>query len=93
MFAWMFGFFMAIWLFGYVVAIPLMVFAYLKFQSNESWRLSVTLTVIAFVFFYSLFVKLLTLPFPDGAVQTMLGLSSRVHLPLPSLRNLPRRRK
>jgi hypothetical protein len=74
MFAWMFGFFMAIWLFGYVVAIPLMVFGYLKFQSNESWRLSVTLTVIAFVFFYSLFVKLLTLPFPDGAVQTMLGL-------------------
>jgi len=74
MFAWMFGFFMAIWLFGYVVAIPLMVFSYLKFQSNESWRLSVTLTVIAFVFFYSLFVKLLTLPFPDGAVQTMLGL-------------------
>ena len=74
MFAWMFGFFMAIWLLGYVVAIPLMVFGYLKFQSNESWRLSVTLTVIAFVFFYSLFVKLLTLPFPDGAVQTMLGL-------------------
>ena len=74
MFAWMFGFFMAIWLLGYVVAIPLMVFSYLKFQSNESWRLSVTLTVIAFVFFYSLFVKLLTLPFPDGAVQTMLGL-------------------
>jgi len=74
MFSWMLGFFAMIWLVGYVIAIPLMVFGYLKFQSNESWRLSVTLTVIAFVFFYSLFVKLLTLPFPDGAVQTMLGL-------------------
>ena len=55
MFAWMFGFFAMIWLVGYVIAIPLMVFCYLKFQSNESWRLSVTLTVIAFLFFYFLF--------------------------------------
>ena len=74
MFAWMFGFFAMIWLVGYVIAIPLMVFCYLKFQSNESWRLSVTLTVIAFLFFYFLFVRLLTLPFPDGALQTILGL-------------------
>lgn len=74
MFAWMFGFFIAIWLIGYVIAIPLMVFTYLKFQSNESWVLSTTLTAFAFVFFYSLFVKLLNLPFPDGALQTMLGL-------------------
>jgi hypothetical protein len=74
MFSWMFGFFAMIWLVGYVIAIPLMVFCYLKFQSNESWRLSVTLTVIAFMFFYFLFVRLLTLPFPDGALQTMLGL-------------------
>ena len=74
MFSWMFGFFAMIWLVGYVIAIPLMVFGYLKFQSSESWGLSITLTVIAFVFFYALFVRLLNLPFPDGAVQTMLGL-------------------
>jgi Tripartite tricarboxylate transporter TctB family len=74
MFSWMFGFFAMIWLVGYVIAIPLMVFGYLKFQSNERWGLSITLTVIAFVFFYALFVRLLNLPFPDGAVQTMLGL-------------------
>jgi hypothetical protein len=74
MFAWMFGFFAMIWLVGYVIAIPLMVFCYLKFQSSESWALSTTLTVIAFVFFYFLFVRLLNLPFPDGALQTMLGL-------------------
>ena len=55
MFSWMFGFFAMIWLVGYVIAIPLMVFGYLKFQSNESWVLSTTLTVIAFVCFYVLF--------------------------------------
>ncbi len=74
MFAWMFGFFGAIWLVGYIVAIPMMVFTYLKFQSGESWALSTILTAFAFVFFYSLFVKLLNLPFPDGALQTVLGL-------------------
>ncbi len=75
MFSWMLGFFAMIWLVGYVIAIPLMVFGYLKFQSNERWGLSIMLTVIAFVFFYALFVRLLNLPFPDGAVQTMLGLT------------------
>lgn len=76
MFSWMFGFFLMIWLLGYVIAIPLMVFSYLKIQSNESWMLSTTLTVIAFVFFYSLFVKLLTLPFPEGLLITRLGLGA-----------------
>ena len=76
MFAWLFGFFVMIWLLGYVIAIPVMVFSYLKFQSNESWMTSTTLTVIAFVFFYSLFVKLLTLPFPEGLLITWLGLGA-----------------
>lgn len=76
MFSWMLGFFLMIWLLGYVIAIPVMVFSYLKFQSNESWLLSTTLTVIAFVFFYSLFVKLLTLPFPEGLLITRLGLGA-----------------
>ena len=74
MFGWMFGFFAMIWLVGYVIAIPLMVFTYLKFQSGETWVLSTVLTVIAFVFFYALFVRLLNLPFPDGFLQTMLGI-------------------
>jgi len=76
MFSWMLGFFLMIWLLGYVIAIPVMVFSYLKFQSNESWVLSTTLTVIAFAFFYSLFVKLLTLPFPEGLLITWLGLGA-----------------
>jgi len=76
MFAWMFGFFAMIYFLGYVIAIPLMIFTYLKFQSNENWVLSTTLTVVAFIFFYSLFVKLLNLPFPDGMIQTWLGIGA-----------------
>lgn len=76
MFSWLFGFFGAIWLLGYPIAIPLMVFTYLKFQSNESWKLSIGLTVIAWVFFYTLFVRLLNLPFPEGWLITQLGLGA-----------------
>jgi hypothetical protein len=49
-------------------------FSYLKFQSGESWFTSLLLTVIAFIFFWALFVKLLTLPFPDGRIFVWLGL-------------------
>ena len=74
MFAWLLGFFLLVWLLGFEYGIPLMVFGYLKLQSNESWILSITLTVLAFVFFWILFVKLLTLPFPQGLIFTWLGI-------------------
>lgn len=74
MFAWLFGFFFLIWILGFTIGIPLMVFSYLKFQSGESWVLSITLTVIAFIFFWMLFVKLLTLPFPEGLIFGWLGI-------------------
>jgi hypothetical protein len=75
MFAWLLGFFVAIVLLGFNLAIPLMMFTYMRFQGKESWVLSLTLTVIAFVFYYGLFVKLLTLPFPEGLLLTWLGLN------------------
>ena len=74
MFSWLLGFFLLVWLLGFEYGIPLMVFSYLKFQSNESWLLSSILTVLAFVFFWALFVKLLTLPFPQGLIFTWLGM-------------------
>ena len=74
MFAWLFGFFFLVWLFGFIIGIPLMVFSYLKFQSKEPWGLSIILTVIAFTVFWILFVKLLTLPFPEGKIFVWLGL-------------------
>ena len=76
MFAWLFGFFFAIWMLGFPIAIALMMFTYLKFQGNESWVMSIGLTVIAWLFFYGLFVKLLTLPFPEGLIVTWLGISA-----------------
>ena len=73
MFCWFFGFFFGIWLLGFAITIPLMVFSYLKIQSNEKWTISIILTVMAWVFFYFLFVRLLNLPFPDGLIFTWLG--------------------
>ncbi len=75
MFSWFVGFFIACWLVGFTIAIPLVVFSYMFFQGKEKFVLVSILTVIAFVFYYSLFVKLLNLPFPDGAIQTWLGLT------------------
>jgi putative tricarboxylic transport membrane protein len=72
-FGWFFGFFAGIWLLGFTITIPLMVFGYLKIQSGEQWRLSLTLTAIAWFFFWSLFVRLLTLPFPDGLIFTLIN--------------------
>jgi tripartite tricarboxylate transporter TctB family protein len=73
MFSWLFGFFVSVWLLGFTITIPLMVFAYLR-SYKERWVLSVTLTVLAWVFFYMLFVRLLNLPFPDGMIFTWMGI-------------------
>lgn len=75
MFAWLFGFLVAVVLVGFSIAIPLMMFTYMKFQGKESWGLSLVLTVIAFVFYYALFVKVLNLPFPEGLLQSWFGLN------------------
>lgn len=74
MFSWLFSFLLGVWLLGFPIAIPLMMFTYLKFQGGEPWKLSIGLTVIAWGFFYGLFVRLLHLPFPEGLILTWLGL-------------------
>lgn len=76
MFGWLVGFFFAIWLLGFPIAIALMMFTYLKFQGGESWVLSSTLTIVAWLFFYGLFVRMLHLPFPEGHLITWLGLGA-----------------
>ncbi|MGE5303799.1 MAG: tripartite tricarboxylate transporter TctB family protein [Alphaproteobacteria bacterium] len=72
-FGWLFGFFIGIWLLGFNITIPLMVFGYLKIQSGEKWWLSLTLTAVAGLFFWFLFVWLLNLPFPDGVITTWIS--------------------
>jgi len=74
MFSWLLGFLFGVWLLGFPIAIPLMMFTYLKFQGQEPWGLSITLTVIAWLFFYGLFVRLLHLPFAEGLILTWLGI-------------------
>jgi hypothetical protein len=74
MFAWLIAFFFLIWLVGFPIGIAVMMFTYLKFQGRESWKLSILLTVIAWLCFWGLFVRLLHLPFPDGLVFTWLGI-------------------
>ena len=44
-FVWILGFFVGIVLLGFTITIPLLVFSYLKFQSGESWLLSIILTI------------------------------------------------
>lgn len=65
-FAWIYGFFLAIFLAGFYLTVPLLVFLYLKFQGREGWVLSLLLTALAWLFFYGLFDRLLHLPFPQG---------------------------
>jgi hypothetical protein len=74
-FAWFFGFFFGCWLVGFTITIPVIVFSYMYFQGKEKLWLVSVLTAVAFVFYYSLFVRLLNLPFPDGMLQTWLGLA------------------
>ena len=74
-FSWIFGFLVSIWLLGFNITIPLLVFSYLKIQSGERWGISLGLTVAAWLAFYSLFVKLLTLPFPEGQIFMWLGIA------------------
>ena len=74
-FAWFFAFFFGVWLFGFPITIPVIVFSYMYFHGKEKLWLSATLTVVAWIFFWMLFVRLLNLPFPDGLVLTWLGLA------------------
>ena len=76
-FAWIIGFFLLILLFGFLIAVPLMVFLFLKVQAKERWGISLLLTGLALVFFYGLFIWLLSIPFSVGWILEglkMLGL-------------------
>lgn len=73
-FAWIVGYIISIWLIGFFYSVPLLVFLYLKVQSRERWTLSIALTAVAWIFFWSLFVRLLHLPFPQGQLFAWLGM-------------------
>ena len=63
---WTVGFFLAIWLLGFSYAVPLTIFLYLKFAGKEKWPMTIAVTFFSWLFYWSLFEKLLNVPFPDG---------------------------
>jgi len=70
--AWIIAFFVAIWLLGFSYAVPLMMLAYLKFAGREKWPVTLLVTFVIWVFFYGLFERALSVPFPDGELFTWL---------------------
>jgi Tripartite tricarboxylate transporter TctB family len=72
--AWIAGFILLVFLVGFPIAVPVFIFSYLSLQSRVGWRLSFTLTAVAWLCFYGLFQWLLHLPFEDGLIQSWLGL-------------------
>lgn len=73
-FAWIAGFILLVFLLGFPLAVPLFIFSYLSLESRVVWPLALTLTAVAWGFFYGLFQRLLHLPFEAGWVQTWLGI-------------------
>jgi TctA family transporter len=69
---WTVGCFLLIWLLGFSWAVPLTIFLYLKFAGRESWLLTVAITLCAWLFFYMLFERMLSVPFPEGYLFELL---------------------
>ena len=63
---WTIGCFVAIWLLGFSYAVPLTIFLYLKFAGKENWQITIGVTFFSWLFYWSLFERLLNVPFPEG---------------------------
>ena len=63
---WTIGFFIAIWLLGFSYAVPLTIFLYLKIAGKEKWPITIGVTFFSWLFYWSLFERLLNVPFPEG---------------------------
>ena len=68
-FLWILGFFLLIELVGFSLSVPLFFIAYMRLKSGESWKLTIILAIVAWAFFYGLFIWLLDTPFMDGWIQ------------------------
>jgi TctA family transporter len=67
--AWILGYFVAIWLLGFSIAIAVTTVLYLKL-AKERWLITLALAFFAWTSFYGLFVYVLHVPFPEGALFT-----------------------
>jgi len=73
-FLWIIGFILLVFFLGFPIAVPLFILSYLRLQSRESWWRSVSLTAIAWGFFYGVFERLIHLRFEEGWIQAWLGM-------------------
>ena len=53
--AWVVGFFILSLIFGFVVSVPIALFFFLKVLNRDSWRFSITVTVVTWATIYVLF--------------------------------------
>ncbi|MDI7261981.1 MAG: tripartite tricarboxylate transporter TctB family protein, partial [Thermodesulfobacteriota bacterium] len=74
-FGWIIVYFLSTWLLGFTVGLPLCTFIQLKIGEREKWSLALILTGIAWAFIYSLFERLLHVPFPTGQLFLWLKFS------------------
>jgi hypothetical protein len=76
-FTWIIGLFLLVLFVGFPIAVPLFVLLHLRIHGREGWKISLGLTIAAWIFFYGLFVWLLHIPFGEGWAQrglTALGI-------------------
>ena len=69
---WTIGFFVAIWLLGFSYAVPLTILLYLKLAAGEKWPITLAVTFFSWLFYWSLFEKLLSVPFPEGLLISLI---------------------
>jgi len=73
---WTLGFFLIIWFLGFTYAVPLTMLLYLRFAAKESWLMTGLVTFFSWLFYWSLFEKLLNVPFPDGLLFTLFSVGA-----------------
>ncbi|HMA80494.1 MAG TPA: hypothetical protein VKR81_06370, partial [Candidatus Binatia bacterium] len=56
---------------GFSYAVPLTILLYLLF-AKESWFISISVTFFSWLFYWSLFEKMLDVPFPEGYLITLI---------------------
>jgi tetrahydromethanopterin S-methyltransferase subunit E len=69
---WVWAFVGAVVGFGFVLAAPLMLFAYLRWRSRESWWLCLLLSAAVFGVLYGLFETALGVPLFEGLLTPMI---------------------
>jgi hypothetical protein len=69
---WVWSFVIAVVAFGFVLAAPVMLFAYLRFRSRESWWLSLLLPLAVLAMLYGVFQLALGVPLFEGLATPLI---------------------